>query len=294
MRVLNNNKAPPPCTVDGISGPENIAERWKQHYYNLFNCIHSDVFNVDAIEYSTPIMANEVHEAILRLPTNKSCGADNIHAEHLIYASKRLCPLLAICFSSCLIHGVLPDSLLSVTLVPVIKDKAGRMGSLDNYRPIALASILSKVLERILLSRLQDYISTTHNQFGFKPKHSTDLCIFALKEVIRKYKSHNSSVLLCFIDASKAFDRVNHWKLFSKMCERGVPCYILRILVYWYAHQVMQVRWGGSISDPFSVSNGVRQGGILSPVLFSLYRQIRRNPEVKQRRHDCGAMLLRK
>ena len=89
--------------------------------------------------------------------------------------------LLSICFSHLLLHDILPDSLLTVTLVPVIKDKAGKAGSLANYRPIALASILSKVLERILLDRLSVFISTTDNQFGFKAKHSTDLCIYALK-----------------------------------------------------------------------------------------------------------------
>ena len=71
-------------------------------------------------------------------------------------------------------HGFLPDSLLSVTLVPVIKDKAGKVGSLDNYRPIALASVISKVLERVLLDRLSPYLGTTDNQFGFKAKHGTD------------------------------------------------------------------------------------------------------------------------
>ncbi len=61
-------------------------------------------------------------------------------------------------------------------------------------------------------------------------KHGTDLCIYALKEIINKYRDKNSSVLMCFVDASKAFDRVNHAKLFFKMRQRGVPEYILRRL----------------------------------------------------------------
>ena len=79
--------------------------------------------------------------------------------------------MLAICFTGLMTHGILPDSLLTVILVPVIKDKAGKVGSMDNYRPIALASILSKVIERILLDRLSEYIHTTDNQFGFKAEH---------------------------------------------------------------------------------------------------------------------------
>ena len=111
-------------------------------------------------------------------------------------------------------HGVLPDSMLTVTLVPVNKDKAGKLGSLDNYRPIGLASVLSKVLEIIVLDRLCSYLCTSDNQFGFKAKHGTELCIYALKEMVETCRRYNSTVLICFIDASKAFDRVNHHKQF--------------------------------------------------------------------------------
>jgi len=84
------------------------------------------------------------------------------------YASPKVAALLAFCFNGFMTHGMLPDSMLAVILVPVIKDKAGKVGSMENYRPIALASVLSKVLERILLDRLSEYIDTTDNQFGFK------------------------------------------------------------------------------------------------------------------------------
>ena len=168
-------------------------------------------------------------------------------------------------------HGTLPDSMLAVTLVPVIKDKTGKVGSIDNYRPIALASVISKVLEKIILERLTPYFNTAHNQFGFKPKHSTDLCIYALKDVIDMYRRGNSSVLVGFIDASKAFDRVNHFKLFTKLRQRGVPDAYTRILAFWYANQSVRIKWGDTVSTPFSVGNGVRQGGILSPALFNLY-----------------------
>ena len=194
-----------------------------------------------------------------------------ITTEHLWYASYRLCILLAICFSGLLAHGILPDTMLSVLLVPVIKDKTCKASSLDNYRPIALASTLSKVLERILLSRLQEYVTTTENQFGFKSEHGTDLCVYALKEVVSKYKRHNTTVFMCFLDATKAFDRINHGKLFTVLQERGVPPYLIRILYYWYTKQTMKVRWGKAVSPSFPVTNGVRQGGILSPVLFNLY-----------------------
>ena len=56
-----------------------------------------------------------------------------------------------------------------------------------------------------------------------------------------------------------------------KLTRRGVPGYIVKLLSYWYAKQTMRVRWGDCISSPFRVSNGVRQGGILSPYLFNVY-----------------------
>lgn len=81
---------------------------------------------------------------------------------HLKLAGPRLVVLLSICFTGMVTHGTLPDSVMSVILVQVIKDKAGKVGSIDNYRPIAFASILSKVLERLILDRLSGYIITTH------------------------------------------------------------------------------------------------------------------------------------
>ena len=73
------------------------------------------------------------------------------------------------------------------------------------------------------------------------------------------------------LDASKAFDKVNHSKLFTKLIDRGCPSFIVHILYYWYRTQKFTVRWCCSFSEFFTVSNGVRQGGILSPHLFNIY-----------------------
>ena len=89
--------------------------------------------------------------------------------------------------------------------------------------------------------------------------------------MVDKYNSLNGGVYLCFLDASKEFDRVKHSVLFNKLTRRGEPGYIVKLLSYWYAKQTMRVRWGDCISSPFRISNGVRQGGILSPYLFNVY-----------------------
>ena len=85
-----------------------------------------------------------------------------------------------------------------------------------------------------------------------------------------KYLTY-SPVFSCYLDASRAFDRVNYWSLFSKLVKRGVPVLIVRLLSYWYNTQLFYVKWADKISCDFKTTNGVRQGGILSPRLFSLY-----------------------
>ena len=99
----------------------------------------------------------------------------------------------------------------------------------------------------------------------------TNLCIYTLKEVIEFDKSQSSSVYICFMDASKTFDRVNHWTLFTKLIDRGMPDVFVRLLVQWYRAQKACVRWGTACSEMFAVSNGVRQDGILSPLFFNVY-----------------------
>ena len=91
------------------------------------------------------------------------------------------------------------------------------------------------------------------------------------KNIVSRYIHNGFVVYGCFFDASKAFDLVDHHILFSKLQERGLPAPILCFLLGWYKSQQMNVRWNSFMSDSFSVSNGVRQGSVLSPVLFAVY-----------------------
>ena len=69
---------------------------------------------------------------------------------------------------------------------------------------------------------IETHLVTSDNQFGFKREHGTDLYIYTVKSVIKYYNMHNSPMHTCFLDASKAYDRVNHWTLFKKLLDRSV------------------------------------------------------------------------
>ena len=81
----------------------------------------------------------------------------------------------------------------------------------------------------------------------------------------------SSPVYLYYFDTSKAFDRLNYWVLFDKLLDRNMPTIIVRLLAFWYTSQKFIIRWGSSYSETFGASNGVRQGGVLSPHLFNVY-----------------------
>ena len=107
----------------------------------------------------------------------------------------------------------MPQCLRDCVLTPISKSNKDITQS-QNYRGIALASSLS----------------TSHLQFGFKPGSLTTLCTGVLKNVVPRYIHRGSSVLGCFLDASKAFDLVNHGVLFRKLLDRGLQISV--ILVY--------------------------------------------------------------
>jgi hypothetical protein len=214
---------------------------------------------------------SEIASAIKELKSGKACGKDSLQSEHLKFACEKIAVLLCLFFNCVLLHGYLCLDLMDTILIPILKDKKGDITSKENYRPIAITTVVSKLFEMVILNRYKHCLQSSHNQFGFKAGHSTDKCTFVLKHVIDYYTSMSSPVFICYLDASKAFDRINFWVLFDKLLSRKVPIIIIRILAFWYTNQQFIVQWGATTSITFKASNGVRQGGVLSPYLFNVY-----------------------
>ena len=115
-------------------------------------------------------------------------------------------------------------------LVPSPKNCKESLSDKSNYQPIPLTSVVSKLLEILLLQKCQDKLHTSDNQFRFKKGQLMDMCSFVLKEVIDFYVYRSNPIYLCFMDASKAFDYLNHWHLFDELLKRNIHKYIVRLL----------------------------------------------------------------
>ena len=95
-----------------------------------------------------------------------------------------------------------------------------------------MASVISKLFEHFILPKIRSYLVTVDNQFGFKERHNSDMCVlFLLKQLISHYTQHGSLVFAIFLDASKTFDKVNHSLLFEKMIKHKVPMIFIRLVV---------------------------------------------------------------
>jgi len=95
--------------------------------------------------------------------------------------------------------------------------------------------------------------------------------LFTVDETVKYFTKRGSKVYYSFLDASKAFDKVLHNGIFKKLQDRGIPVSFVQLLRYWYSNLQCRVKWNNVLGDVFPVLCGVRQGGVLSPVLFALY-----------------------
>ena len=149
---------------------------------------------LSAIELSgVSVSEDEVYEAISSFKNRKS-DSFGLFSEHLKYACPVIAHDLSVFFTACFRHGYLPKSVRDCVIVPV--PKSGKDPSCSqNYRPITLASTLSKVIEHIILQKYGNLLSSDQLQFGFKSGSSTTQCTALMKMVISCYINSGSKVL---------------------------------------------------------------------------------------------------
>ena len=179
--------------------------------------------------------------------------------------------LLCVLFNIMLKHGLVPSLFSSGIIVPVIKDKHGDTSDINNYRAITLSPSISKLFEKCLLLKFGHLFVVSTLQYGFQKKLSCSHAVYTLRAVIDYYVSGLSTVNVALLDLSKAFDRVKHDILFIKLMKLNIPPTVLKLLMVWYKCSIVFVRWGVHSSFTFSLLTGVRQGRVLSPILFCVY-----------------------
>ena len=128
-----------------------------------------------------------------------------------------------------------------------------------------------KLLDIVILLLEGEKLTVDQLQFGFQATSSTTMCTWTATTVIEHYNQRGSPVYACAMDLSKAFDLVEWVSLFRLLREKGVSLLFLRVLLFIYRNQSCDVKWSTAYSNKFSVTNGVRQGAVSSPLLFSIY-----------------------
>ena len=154
--------------------------------------------------------------------------------------------------------------------------KKGNAKECSNYHTIALISHASKVMLKILQARLQHYVNRElpDGQAGFTKGGGTRNQIANICWIIEKAREFQKNIYFCFIHYAKAFDCVDHNKLWEILKEMGIPDILICLLRNLYAGQEATVRTGRGTTDCFQIGKGGCQGCILSPCLFNLYASI--------------------
>ena len=193
--------------------------------------------------HNNVINVHELRQIVRGLKSKKAVGNDRIPSEVYKVASERLLTMMSIFLSGCMLSGKLPSTLMHVVIIPLLKCKSKDPADVNNCRPIAIATALSKVLKQVLPSRLDRYLWTADSQFGFKHAHGTEMAIFAHKQTVDFYRNHDTPVYMSFLDAKNTFDRVNHWTLAKKLLDRNVPYHIVKLFVLWLESKSLWYDW---------------------------------------------------
>ena len=271
-----------PSTIDGHK--DDIPNYLATKYESLYNSV-DDKENLTRLEGELESLIDEKSLTFVeritsdvvksvtkkKLKPGKTDPNSDIASDFLIHGPDVLFELIATCFKSYIIHGHVSSFLLVSTLVPLIKDKLADITSSNNYRSIAISSLVLKIFDLVIISVFSEHLQLDELQFSYQEEVSTSMCTWLAVESISHFLRNGNDVYTCLMDMSKAFDTVKHSTLFSKLLEQGLPPIIIRYILVSYKHQQANVRWNGQESRFFPISNGVKQGAILSAILYCIY-----------------------
>ena len=240
----------------------------------MIECVVRTTYSGYCTESAFCFDAELVESIICKMHRGKAADIDGITVEHVYYCHSLLPCVLANFFNLMISAGKVPVKFGQSYTVPILKDNTSvysKTVTVCDFRGISISPVVSKVFEHCILERYGEFFITSNNQFGFKKKSGCAHAIYSLRCVVDYYISHGSTVNICALDLSKAFDKMNHHALFVKLMQRNVPEKLLRVLEYWFAIGSTCVKWYSCFSCAFCLPCGVRQGGVLSPYLFAVY-----------------------
>ena len=279
--------------VDGnvVTSPAEVSTTWATHFEHLGSSRISDnqvlqdlqskltsylscsLQNEDYV-LDTDIEIEEVEAAIAKLKQGKSAGPDGILPEHIIYSGPIFKVWLKEIFNCMINLEAIPPCLTNAIIVPIYKGKGRNPLLTSSYRGISLTSVFGKLFELILLQRMTPILrerSIPHyTQTAFQKGISCADPTEVVQEAVRDYIQDGSTVYQCFYDLEKAFDSVEFCVLLHHLYKSGINGKTRRIIRSFYSDPTAQVKVGSELSCVIKLERGVRQGSVLSPLLFLL------------------------
>ena len=272
-----------------ITKQEDVLAAWVSHFAKLgasrasetvrlqqlhesLSTLYADSFNNDDVILDVPFCVDEIEGAIKKLKAGKSAGPDGILSEHLLHGGYKLRLWLTNIFNAIINLDSVPECFTEAIIVPLYKGNGKNPLLTNSYRGISLTSIVSKLFERILLNRclpvLQDanipHCTQTAYQVGISCSDPTEV----VQEAIRSLIQHGGSAFQLFYDLEKAFDSVEYCIRLDHLYKAGISGKSWRIRKTFYNRPTCKVRLEGRLSMSFPLERGVRQGCVLSPILF--------------------------
>ena len=265
--------------IDGISDKEAAVEIFRKKFFSVLddkycqskpdnfdeNFSRMNHSNLDSFILGTNEIANNISNL------RPGIGNDNIHTNHLLYATDNCLQFITHLFNAIIAHSHFPKRMLSGEIRPIIKHQFGNKTDSVNYRPVMVSSHLLKLFEYCIQPSLSNSLHIHNNQFGFRKNTSTLMTVTVVKEIIGYYNNNNSNVFASFIDHSMGFDKVNQFKLLQKIYGTNLNNMLKIILNHFILNQSAYVVHDNCKSGSQNIGNGVRQGAINSPLLFNFY-----------------------